>query len=907
MINAIGPGERISLSKLAITHLEHTSNPIRVAVDISIWLFQVQAGRGGRNPEVRTLFYRLLKFLALPIHPLFVYDGVNKPPFKRGKAVSGHRNAPIIQLSKRLIDLFRFPRHDAPGEAEAECANLQRAGIVDAVMSNDVDAMMFGSSMTIMNFSKESGSGTASASHVTCYKMGSKQAGLSNVGIDRAGMILFALLSGGDYLPSGVPKCGSKLAAQIAKAGFGVDLLDTIGSRGMERTEQLSEWRDRLQYELEENESGYFQTKHKAVRIPCDFPDHTVLEYYASPAESDGEELNCLRQRLLDAWDQDIDPLEIRAFAAKYFDWNYRSGARKVVRLLAEPLVNYRLRLQKPLSAFPLHGPSLSNSDVPMLRKVFKARVSYGTDGTTELQVEFIPIDVVGLNILEEEPNPPLPSQETVPSGDEEEGIEVPQESTTWAPPSPVKKRATKRYDPYVPEKMWIFETLARIGIPDVVDSWKKEEAEKAAPKKPRHRKTGPKKKGPIDPGMKRGSILKYGTLTKERTDTPPIKHTHLFEAAVSSTPEKSSVSGVRGLEGSPSYTMTGSPKHGLQNRQTPILERYQTQDLDKLLNTSTSLWSISSPNQGIKRPPLSNRTRFEARRAAVSSDDIDIVNLDVSDSESHLDVPHVSAARPRELIISYTNTSYQDPTAVEEQANIKQLVTPLPLSTTKSRPRTRKDTRLVAQESPGEVEQLHESMSSPSLLKGDGAVTGGHFETHDQSPQSAPPKRRSPKKKKAEAPVPDLSVHNLDDQSIPASSSFGEDDIPPIQNALDLTSEAEKMPKTAKQRTKKTKSPVTSEQSREVKGLATRKTKPAQPSPEPSKHLESIMVHDGFWTADDASLNDNDQPDDFCDEIGTGSGRHRPRNRGNSGKQNNDGANEKKKRIPRVSILDLT
>ena len=126
-----------------------------MAVDISIWLFQVQAGRGGKNPELRTLFFRLLKLLALPIHPLFVYDGRHKPPFKRGKAVSArsYGNAPIIQRSKDLIERFRFPWHEAPGEAEAECARLQQAGIVDAVMSNDVDALMFGSGWTIMNFS----------------------------------------------------------------------------------------------------------------------------------------------------------------------------------------------------------------------------------------------------------------------------------------------------------------------------------------------------------------------------------------------------------------------------------------------------------------------------------------------------------------------------------------------------------------------------------------------------------------------------------------------------------------------------------------------------------------------------------------------------------------------------------
>ncbi|PWY92082.1 exonuclease [Aspergillus heteromorphus CBS 117.55] len=533
LIHAIGAGERISLSKLAITHLQRTHRPIRVAVDISIWLFQVQAGRGGRNPELRTLFYRLLKILALPIHPLFVYDGKNKPPFKRGKAVSGrsYGSAPIIRLSKILVDLFRFPRHEAPGEAEAECAKLQRTGVVDAVMSNDVDALMFGSTFTIMNFSKESGSGTAAATHVTCYSMdGSGEP--SRVMLDRAGMILFAMLSGGDYLPSGVPKCGSKLAGEIAKAGFGADLLEILDSEGDELDTKLGEWRERLQYELEENESGYFQTKHKVVRVPETFPDRTLLSYYAKPVVSKTRDIEALQERLVDAWDKEIDVVELRRFTADSFEWNYRSGARKVTRLLAEPLISYRLRLGRQASAFPQNSPRLSNSNVPMLQKVYKSRSSYSTDGMTEIQVDMIPVDVVGFDILSDEPNPPLPSQESTVSGDEEE--EEPENNAEPVLQSPTKKRVTKRYDPYASEKLWVFETLATIGIPEVVANWKKEQAEKAAPKKPTARKTGPRKKGPIDPGMKRGSILKYGTLTKERSEISGQKSAQLLEAAIS-------------------------------------------------------------------------------------------------------------------------------------------------------------------------------------------------------------------------------------------------------------------------------------------------------------------------------------------------------------------------------------
>jgi len=35
------------------------------------------------------------------------------------------------------------------------------------------------------------------------------------VGLDRDGMVLIAMMSGGDYLPAGVPGCGPKIAAEV--------------------------------------------------------------------------------------------------------------------------------------------------------------------------------------------------------------------------------------------------------------------------------------------------------------------------------------------------------------------------------------------------------------------------------------------------------------------------------------------------------------------------------------------------------------------------------------------------------------------------------------------------------------------------------------------------------------------
>jgi hypothetical protein len=42
----LGPGKRVSLSKLASENFRETQRPLRIAVDFAIWQFQAQAARG---------------------------------------------------------------------------------------------------------------------------------------------------------------------------------------------------------------------------------------------------------------------------------------------------------------------------------------------------------------------------------------------------------------------------------------------------------------------------------------------------------------------------------------------------------------------------------------------------------------------------------------------------------------------------------------------------------------------------------------------------------------------------------------------------------------------------------------------------------------------------------------------
>jgi Holliday junction resolvase YEN1 len=338
ILKEIGKGERIALSKLAVEHLEKTGRPFRIAIDVAIWQFQNQAGQGGPNPALRTLYYRLLKLLALPIHPLFVYDGKNKPLTKRNKTVKAYGTCILDEMSKELIQAFRFPYHTAPGEAEAECALLQRRGIVDAVMSQDVDTLMFGSTMTLRDWSKEGTNGNKAASHVNVLRA---EETLTKTGLDSDGMILVALLSGGDYNTEGISGFGPSLACEVARAKFGTELLQLLRNGD---ADDVREWRERLQYELETNESGYFRKRHKTIKIPDDFPDSTIFGYYTDPAVSSSEQLQRISSKCAEIWDTDIDVPALRLYVAERFGWRYKAGAKKLIRTFAPSLLANRLR-----------------------------------------------------------------------------------------------------------------------------------------------------------------------------------------------------------------------------------------------------------------------------------------------------------------------------------------------------------------------------------------------------------------------------------------------------------------------------------------------------------------------------------------------------------------------------------
>lgn len=473
----IGSGERIALSKLAIEFYERNNRPLRVAIDISIWHFQTQSGRGGSNPALRTLYYRLLRLLSLGIQPLFVFDGPQRPPFKRNIKINPHSASLPNYLSKQLLKLLGFPFHTAPGEAEAECALLQKEGVVDAVLSEDVDTLMFGSKMTLRNWSSEGPRGSHSPTHVNVYTADATKEGSAKLNGD--GMVLVALMSGGDYIPAGVPRCGIKSACAAARAGFGQDLCrlsreDTIG---------LRQWRERLQYELETNESKFFRNKHKALKIPESFPDMAVLRYYTHPVVSSADKVLRLSSEI--NWIAEVDVAGLRNFTIEAFNWDRLSGAKKFVRCLAPPLLVHKLCLRgRADNEYHDDLEKREKDEKVIVASICGRRSHFATDATPELRVVYTPIGVVGLDLELEEKD--ILAVDDASDSEAEHAVSDGESRTQ--PKNAVKRRARPTYDPTLPEKLWVLETYVKLGVPLMVEDWEEvmSNAMKASPKKAR-------------------------------------------------------------------------------------------------------------------------------------------------------------------------------------------------------------------------------------------------------------------------------------------------------------------------------------------------------------------------------------------------------------------------------------
>ncbi|XP_060643316.2 flap endonuclease GEN homolog 1 isoform X1 [Anolis sagrei] len=209
-----------------------------LAVDLSLWVCEAQMVKKMmgivKKPHLRNLFFRLSSLTLMGIHLVFVMEGdapklkantMEKrkeirfgPSKKPGTTRTGRSHfKSFLKECLEMLECLGVPWVQAAGEAEAMCAYLNSNGYVDACITNDGDAFLYGAQTVYRNFTMNT-----KDPHVDCYSISAIE---EKLGCSRESLIGLAILLGCDYLPKGVPGVGKEQALRLISTLKGQSLL----------------------------------------------------------------------------------------------------------------------------------------------------------------------------------------------------------------------------------------------------------------------------------------------------------------------------------------------------------------------------------------------------------------------------------------------------------------------------------------------------------------------------------------------------------------------------------------------------------------------------------------------------------------------------------------------------------
>ncbi|RDB24505.1 DNA repair protein UVH3, partial [Hypsizygus marmoreus] len=271
--------------------------------------------QAGENVPLQVLFWQVCRMLALPVTPIYVFDGPGRPEMKRNQKVKTEPHA-LTHAYQELINRAGFHFYVAPGEAEAELAQLNKANEIDAVLTDDVDALAFGACQVIRipNTAKD-------GDYISIYTSAALRQNPA-VSLSASQMIFIAVLSGGDYDTEGLTGCGIGTAFRLAKSSLSHDLY--IAARDLpdgELLNFLTDWRAKLRDQLTSDPDGILGRKYLSVarNVKRGFPSISVLRNYVRPLTSwsDGHLPPDMSQ-----WGHlSPDLASLATWTEKYFSW----------------------------------------------------------------------------------------------------------------------------------------------------------------------------------------------------------------------------------------------------------------------------------------------------------------------------------------------------------------------------------------------------------------------------------------------------------------------------------------------------------------------------------------------------------------------------------------------------------
>ncbi|MHA1697230.1 MAG: hypothetical protein ACTSWN_00155 [Promethearchaeota archaeon] len=227
-----------------------------VAIDATTWLYQLLKTKRKNGDgrlilmdktlrlinHLRGFLYRTLFLLEHDVWPIFVFDGrgsrkirnntlkdqaklhnrsiqlrgVHDDAMQKGLHVLA-RNIGCrfdfmffiaLKESKRLLEYLGMPVIIAPGEGEAQCSSLVLNNTADAVVSPDIDAILYGAANVYKKVNVHHKKNVACIENYTLKKF------LEDLGLNQRQLVDLALLVGTDY-NKGIRHVGPRVALDL--------------------------------------------------------------------------------------------------------------------------------------------------------------------------------------------------------------------------------------------------------------------------------------------------------------------------------------------------------------------------------------------------------------------------------------------------------------------------------------------------------------------------------------------------------------------------------------------------------------------------------------------------------------------------------------------------------------------
>lgn len=197
---------------------------------------------------------------------------------KKDKRDSDDVTVLMVQEVQDLLERFGIPFITAPMEAEAQCAELYRLGLVDGIITDDSDCFLFGGAKVYKNMFNEK-------NYVECYTYEDIE---RDLGLSREKMIELALLLGSDYTDGikgiGVVN-GMELLAEFDTKSESNDKIIGSGSLINFRNWWI-DYQNGIEIDIKETnfkKSLRKKLKKSELYLNKNFPDSLVFEAYINP------------------------------------------------------------------------------------------------------------------------------------------------------------------------------------------------------------------------------------------------------------------------------------------------------------------------------------------------------------------------------------------------------------------------------------------------------------------------------------------------------------------------------------------------------------------------------------------------------------------------------------------------